>query len=309
MMGSPRLNCPLCASMEAAPFLRKVPDFEYGTSLGVDFLRCGKCGLVFQDPMPEPRDLAGFYPEGYRNHIPVGKDLWSRLKKLQVERLAETLAGHIPDGGRVLEVGCGNGQLLFALKEIKAGAYYGSDASGAAFPDPKDSGIRFKSCDIEEAFPFELIFDVIVMNNAVEHFSSPLRALQACRKRLAPSGKIILITPNSGALEFPLFGRHWAGLHAPRHTHVFNRENIRRLGANAGLTDVQVYPAADPGQWALSVQNRLQDCAATRARLTNGMAWYASALTALFAPVAFLQNRSRGSNAMLCVLSRFGPLP
>ena len=76
-------------------------------------LECLNCGLVFVDPFPDIAKLAVHYDEDYyRDWISEQKNkrirMWEgRLKKLEKQR----------QGGRLLDVGCGDGAFLKLAQE------------------------------------------------------------------------------------------------------------------------------------------------------------------------------------------------
>ena len=143
------------------------------------------------------------------------------------------------------------------------------------------------------------------MVNVIEHFLDPVVVLRRIREHLAPGGKAILITPNAGALGLSLFGRFWSGFHAPRHLCLFTRRGIGLMGRSLGFAAVRFQTTADPGQWAISIQNMFQASRLCRACLSHGLAWYTIFFSALFVPVAWLQNLWPGrSTTIMAVLTR-----
>ena len=232
------------------------------------------------------------------------KNLFSFLKRCQFKNLASDVSKNLPKDGKILEIGFGNGELLLALKEKGFKNVYGSDFTDDNFGHLKNKEIVLKASNIEETFPFDEKFDGIIMNNVIEHFLNPLKVLNSCKNNLAENGIIVLITPNSDALEFPIFKKYWAGFHAPRHLFIFNKKNIKTLGMKLGFSEISIKSATDPGQWSISVQNILQDKNLTKAKLTNGMAWYLIPLSMIFSPISILQNVAGNSTSMIVFLKR-----
>lgn len=296
------MSCIVCDSSHLELMHKGISDLEYNTYKPVNYVSCKNCKLILQDPLPEKNALPSFYPDEYRNYLPPDENLFSNLKKLQFEFLAKKITKYFTTHAKVLEIGFGNGQLLLSLKQSGCKNLYGSDFTDKMFPILKENGIKLSCDDIEEEFPFNEVFDVIILNNVVEHFLNPSQVLKKCKNNLSKNGKIILITPNSLALEFKVFKKYWAGYHAPRHTYIFNSENIKMLGKKLGFSNVIIEEVADPGQWAISVQNILQNMNMTKTKLKNGMAWYSVPLSLAFAPLAMLQNLTHRSTSMMCVL-------
>jgi SAM-dependent methyltransferase len=94
----------------------------------------------------------------------------------------------------------------------------------------------------------------------VEHLPDPLATLRAVAALLAPGGRVVVVTDNAGSPDFGLFGgRHWGGFHFPRHTYLFDRRTLARLGEAAGLEVERVSTAVSPVNWVYSVRNWLDD--------------------------------------------------
>jgi SAM-dependent methyltransferase len=293
------MNCVLCGSTNQERAFSKVEDWEYQTHAAVNFTRCAECRLIWQEPLPAPGILPTFYPSQYRNFLPGERTLLSELKAIQFRLMGQRVAKCL-NKGKILEIGFGNGQLLLALKRLGFCQLFGSDIMNSSFARLQAQGITVKAGNIEESFPFEERFDGIIMNNVLEHLLSPVQVLAALKAHLAPEGRIILATPNASSLELFLFKRYWAGFHAPRHTYIFNQDNILLLKEKLGFLDIQVQALQDPGQWAISAQNFLQDHKRTQCRLKNGLAPYTIPLSIVFAPLSIVQVLLNRSARMLC---------
>ncbi|MBI3591550.1 MAG: class I SAM-dependent methyltransferase [Candidatus Melainabacteria bacterium] len=304
-----QVNCILCNSIDQELIFKGIKDLEYETYKPVDYLLCKNCGLISQYPLPEINLLQRFYPDEYRNYLPVKKSLFTSLKNTQFKNLANKITKYFNkdiknNDLKILEIGFGNGQLLLALQEKGYTSLSGSDFTDRVFSSLKEKGIELKASNIEERFPFNEVFDVIIMNNVIEHFLNPKKVLENCKSNLSKNGIIILITPNTDALELLFFKNYWAGFHAPRHTFLFNEKNIKLVGKDLGFTEVITEPICDPGQWSISIQNVFQNLSLTKSKLKNGMSFYLMPLSLLFTPIAIIQNFIGKSTSMLCVFKQ-----
>lgn len=299
------MRCAACGDDMAGRTWRDVRDFEYGTYHPVDFLRCARCGTIRQSPPPDAATIPAFYPPDYRNHLIAEGGFFSLLKRAQTRWLASRISRHI-DGTekKVLEIGCGSGGLLIALRNLGFRDLAGADFDDTAAPLLAGRGIRFRSVNIEREVPFAERFDAVIMVNVIEHFLDPAGVFRRVRERLAPGGRIVLITPNAEAFELLVFGRFWAGFHAPRHLWLFSRHGLELMARAAGLGVTTIRPMADPGQWAISLQNLFQESRFLRIRLSHGLAWYTPILAAVLLPASWLGKAwPRRSATMLAVFS------
>src|SRR4029079_15993998 len=108
-------------------------------------------------------------------------------------------------------------------------------------------------------------FDVALMIQTIEHVSDPPAVLRATRELLRPGGRLLLVTDNTGSLDFRMFrGRHWGGYHFPRHWNLFNRDAMRALANKVGLEVVLISTQVTPVNWVYSIRNLLVDWKAPR---------------------------------------------
>lgn len=298
--------CFICRNSEATSKWDSVEDLEYQSYKAVDYVQCSSCGLIWQHPLPAPQLIASFYPENYRNYRPVKKDLLVFLKNLQTAGFAKRITRHIKKNknARILDIGFGNGQLLLALRNQGYSNLYGSDFNSRDCDYLSEKGIKVAFSNVEEKFPFEEQFDCIVMNNVIEHFLNPMKVMEYCLEHLTEDGCLILVTPNADAMELNFFGKYWAGFHAPRHTFLFNTGSLELLSKNLGFRNAHTEPFDDPGQWAISIQNKLQSTPTFRTNLKEGLASYAVPLSIVVLPFVIGQKLLGKSTALMCVLRK-----
>src|SRR5262245_27660855 len=101
--------CRACGSVAGGEGIR-VPDHEYGLPQLATYRRCHGCGSLSQDPMPNLRELAAYYPASYHSFGPQN-GLASLKHRARLKRIRSLLGG----GPRtLLDYGCGNGDFLRA---------------------------------------------------------------------------------------------------------------------------------------------------------------------------------------------------
>jgi 2-polyprenyl-3-methyl-5-hydroxy-6-metoxy-1,4-benzoquinol methylase len=294
------VNCLICKSQDFELVHSSVPDLEYNTSLPIEIFKCLGCGLFFQNPLPEIEEIEKFYPTNYRNYLSIGNSLFANLKKFRILTLAKRLLKFFDKSNRVLELGFGNGQLLLTLADLGCSNLTGIDINGAINPDLSTRGIKTYNANIENFIFNDLFFDTVIVNNVIEHFINPDLVLQKLNLIMKSQSKLLIITPNANSLERSLFGKYWAGFHAPRHTFIFNPKNIEMLLSQNGFSHITIYKESDPAQWAFSLQNFLQETF-LKSQLQNGMAWYSSILAMVFLPVSAVQRLFFESESMFVV--------
>lgn len=101
---------------------------------------------------------------------------------------------------KMLDIGCGTGNLLSQVKKIKTDiVLYGADYTD--FSNLASKGIIFKQVDCNENFS-ELFdtFDLITTSEVIEHLENGRHFLRQLEKMLTPKGRIIITTPNPESL-------------------------------------------------------------------------------------------------------------
>ena len=291
--------CPACGSKLGQRLHENVPDFEHGTPGTATFDLCNSCGLVAQVPTPSSERLRSAYTQAYRAHTgthaeqAVGARLVAWMTRVRAARIATHVVAKVPSrDARILELGCGSGDLLNALRRRGYLHLRGFDQVTPARRD----GIQLETRDLDDKARLGGPFDAIVMVYAIEHSLDPHSLLERCRDALAPGGVIWLLTPNPASYAHNVFGRYWSGLHAPRHPFLFTPRSVAAFAGQLGFRGVSFAYLADPAGWALSLQNWLQPTTLGAAPPPHGTAWYTLAMLPAWYPVA-LAERWRGDSS------------
>jgi len=103
----------------------------------------------------------------------------------------------------VLDIGCGRGEFLQALKEknIKA---YGIDRDPACVRRCKEKGLPAEIADVKEYLDtYKDIYDGIMCSHMIEHFypEDVQNLLIQCYKALKKPGLLLIVTPNPKSLS------------------------------------------------------------------------------------------------------------
>ena len=142
-----------------------------------------------------------------------------------------------PQGGRLLDFGCGMGHLLKRLSaHFEA---YGYDASPFARTQCRSTAPDAIILEDWESIPAESL-DVIVSLHTLEHLPRPLPALQGLAAKLVSGGILFFVVPNPGGLGHQLKGRSWFAYRDPTHVSLLTRAEWVMLVRKAGLEVVRV---------------------------------------------------------------------
>ena len=181
------------------------------------------------------------------------------------ERRLRLITDRIPlSGRRVLDVGCGVGAYVRRLRELATEAV-GVDIEGERVREGAGwtPGLLLASA---EALPFAPgSFDVILLNEVIEHVGDERRTLAEAARLLPPGGHLVIYAPNRG-FPFETHGVYWRGRYrfgnfplvnylppALRerlvpHARVYRGRDLRRLWRGLPLrplVQTVVYPGFD----------------------------------------------------------------
>ena len=135
----------------------------------------------------------------YFEQIAPDLDRWSRRNKYYYQDLDRLHQFLIPPGSRVLEIGCGTGNLLAAL-DPAVGVGIDFSQTAIALAQSKYPHLQFYCLDAETLVPRELggdiTFDFIVLSGVLGHLGDIQRVLQQLQVFCHPRTRLILTFHN-----------------------------------------------------------------------------------------------------------------
>lgn len=248
--------CPLCSSGAARPWLHVPIDWRKpADATAYELAWCDSCAFGFLTPRPTPAQVASFYdtPDYYTHGTQAAKRPVSPWhEKLRVAIAWRLDKGrelhHTPEvvkqawkraelgGARVLDLGCGSGGFLAAMKD------QGATVTGVEPDDKARDAVRSRGISVHagtaEDIPDEVLaqqFDIITTRHVLEHCIDPLKVLRNVKRMLAPGGVYLCDVPNNNALGLQRAGGAWHWLDVPRHINFFTRKSLADAARQAGL--------------------------------------------------------------------------
>jgi 2-polyprenyl-3-methyl-5-hydroxy-6-metoxy-1,4-benzoquinol methylase len=246
-------SCPICDGTAA----HRHYDIE---SFSECVTVCNECGLGRLHPMPDSETIRGYYPDAYYGEPGVKfQPLVEGLVRAVGARHVAFLTAGIPEGARVLDVGCGRGVLLGALAdrgyevhglEISEEAARGADARASVRIAPSVA-----AADYPAAY-----FDQVIIWHVFEHLADPRSTLEAVHRALKPGGRLIVAVPNFSSLQARLTGAAWFHLDLPRHLYQFPLAGLKRLLGRTGFEVGATHHFSlrqNPFGWIQSLLNKI----------------------------------------------------
>lgn len=262
--------CPLCGTPERVLLHAGLSDRVFGVAPGTWSLwQCAGCRSAYLDPRPTPATIgtayAGYYTHSPEDHPVIRRkgrirswlhDLYNGYQNARygldrqpslasgrwllplvpsLRAAADAECRHLPrGGGRLLDVGCGNGGFLWLARQA------GWECRGLDFDEGAIAACRARGLDaqvgsVETLAPDEGCYDVITMSHVIEHVHDPVTTLAAVHRLLVPGGMLWLDTPNLDSLGHARFGPAWRDLDPPRHLMLFSQGSLERSLRQTGF--------------------------------------------------------------------------
>ncbi len=255
-------------------------DYIYGNAGAWPVAQCDHCGVVFMNPRIAPSAIEQFYPQDYYAstqgiHNP-NRITWRRAAK---DAAAESYFGYsIPRhdplryrligwlilpftkrwtatrkyiypvaGGRVLDVGCGNGQWLAEYSRLGWEAE-GVEPNLSSAAIARQAGYRVNAGQLLDAQYPASCFDAVTMWDALEHIHNPGEVMREIYRITKLHGKVYISVPNFGSWYGRNFKDKWFMFTAPLHYYHYTQGTLSRLLREAGFATVQIsFPLGDVG--------------------------------------------------------------
>lgn len=221
-------------------------------------VRCSACGLGYLHPPPTAYELHAYMDAMATYGRAATADEAVHVRGDVFEAAASRLAGLCPNGGRVLDVGCGHGHLLYALRE-RGWEAWGVELSRAACQYARgELGLRHIQQGWIEEVPLPAgFFDAVVLLDVLYYCPDPRTTMQRLASLLTQSGAVLArVCSRIGLLD--CYSRwHWL-VHgqAPRiegdrvwattgdAVVYFSPATIRTLFEQCGLEVCRIEPSA-----------------------------------------------------------------
>lgn len=268
-------DCPLCGAPSAAAVhlgRRGGPAHRGGLGVETGVVRCPRCHGVYQRPtaVPEGNPYQEHAPDSY--FAAHASDEKIRSGEWLADRAAQLLGRQ----GKMLEIGCGRGELL------RGAANRGWQVAGVDMTESfariasSRFGVEVEVASAEATANLTREWDVVTLAAVLEHLYDPLAVLRRVKAALRPGGLIFIDVPNEcslltrmGNLCQRLRGRNWAvnlsPTFAPFHVVGFCPGSLKYAIGSIGLEIValELYKPrsclATPGR---GLQGRLEDAGA-----------------------------------------------
>ncbi|MFT4153061.1 class I SAM-dependent methyltransferase [Parafilimonas sp.] len=221
-------------------------------------MECSNCKCI--QLMQIPESFSKYYPDNYYsyNGNPENKTIQKSFFKTFKRNLKAKLLDNYLEGenligrlmktkfngyypwikaktfkstSKILDIGCGSGELLLRMYNDGFRNLTGADPF-IARPITYECGINIYKKQLEE---LSGNYDIIMLHHAFEHLAEPLKVLQSIHNLLAAEGLLIIRIPVADCFAWRRYGTNWVQLDAPRHIFLHTPKSIEILSRQSGF--------------------------------------------------------------------------
>lgn len=221
-------SCPICNNSD---IIQKPWILRNNYRLGV----CNSCSFKFTQPRPDLDYLIDYYNSISSVRFYKHTD---RETLKDTENLYKVFKKYIPEGKRVLEIGCSTAYYLQGLK-LRGYEVVGTELS----EDACELARKWYNVEVyaTEYPPIEYLqsFDMIIIHHVIEHVIDPKDFLTKACEYLNNNGIVVIETPNVNSIGISVFKQHYPVLCPPGHLNFFSPTTLASiLPANYKTLDV-----------------------------------------------------------------------
>ncbi|MCJ7541221.1 MAG: class I SAM-dependent methyltransferase [Desulfobacterales bacterium] len=200
------------------------------------------CDMIQQIPRPTPQELNKIYDnDGYykswgitHETEDIPRSMKQRTFSLYLKKLST-----FQNGGKVLDIGCATGFFL-EVANFAGWDVYGVEiskfSSNIAY---SKFGERVYRGTLEQAGFESSSFDLITMIDLIEHIPDLLSFLREVHRILKPSGRLLIVTPNTESLSARLMRGAWSHFKT-EHLYYFSPKTIGELLRRNGFGQANI---------------------------------------------------------------------
>ena len=287
----PQTKCYICESVGKTIY-SSLNDRTYGSKGLWSLSKCTNpdCGLFWLDPMPLEEDIWKAY-KTYYTHANTNSAILPFLRPLEkgylnikygyysesikvIQKIMGVMLYLFPTekaevdfsvmylnsnpGGKLLDVGCGNGWFLIKMRELEW-SVSGVDFDSKAVEFCKSQNLNVGLGTLQSQNYPDDYFDIITINHVIEHVYDPFELLKECHRILKKNGTLIIETPNTNSwLHKYIYKENWFPLEPPRHIMIFNPQNLDRLVRKAGFISTKAASAFRNEFWVYLVSRSIK---------------------------------------------------
>ncbi len=237
------LKCPVCQGQQLSKKL-DVKDLFF-TREDFSIWECRDCSVLFTWPQPSSAEIGRYYETpAYLSHNTEKNGLLGKfyafLRSINIRKKFKIVEKYVPQG-RLLDIGCGSGELLkyFAGQGWEV---MGIEPSKAAREFAKKKyGLKIEAEQEIKNLP-NLSFDVVSMWHVLEHVADVNERMEQVHRLLKKDGVAVIALPNPLSWDAEYYKKYWAAYDVPRHLYHFSQKAFACLAQKHHFQIIQILP-------------------------------------------------------------------
>jgi len=275
-MESEKIICKVCEGKNITLRYDGVKDINFNmTDRKFNWFKCKNCGslqIYSVDTFKE--DLSKYY-ENYDPHTHELK-LVSKFSISPISLVINKIKSlkDINSNFSVLDVGCGDGNLLFNLRN----SFPNSSLYGIDF-NVESTKKKLKSFNINliegslADIGFNEKFDFICNSQLLEHLENPSDLINLISSNLKKNGIAFLDVPNAESRSFKIFGRNWVHLDTPRHRILYTPTSLTSILIKNRFNVIEVKKFGTGFAYLSSLLNLLKETYHINLNISSKLKW------------------------------------
>lgn len=244
-------KCPLCSSkigvvLHTQKFV--LPE-RYPLPNSYDIVECEQCGFAYADTSATQKDYDYYYEElsKYEDKTTASGGGEKYYDAQRIEQTASDIEKVLPNkDASILDIGCWNGGLLFALKWRGFNNLFGLDPSATCVANVEELCIHavkgsIFSCTLNQQFDF------IILSHVLEHVCNLQKAMENVTSWLKVGGTLYIEVPDAQRYaDYYIVPYYYFDI---EHINHFDEQSIINLASNHNLkcfaSDAKEFPVSD----------------------------------------------------------------
>ena len=234
-------RCPICGVKKYKLFTT-IFDYPYH--------ECGKCGHIYLATPPTESAIKDLYSgEGenttIQGDIYIGEEIFKERVKQIARPKVDFCLDHMKLPELWIDVGCGTGEVLTALKERDVLAF-GVESDDQEVKFASEHGLKVVRADLLElGEKFFAKAECVSFINILEHIKDPVGTLGRVLDSMPYESSVVIEVPRHPSLSSynsmafsSLAYRH---IYAPDHLHIFTEKSLKMMFNEVGLKEVAIW--------------------------------------------------------------------